>query len=246
MNKVSKQELFENTAIPKAVLTLSIPTVLSSLVMVLYNMADTYFVGMLNDPIQNAAVTFAAPVMLAFNAVNNLFGVGASSMMSRSIGSKDYDTVHRASAFGFWGAVSFGLLLSILVSVFLGPLLRLLGASGDNLSTTADYMFWTVCLGAVPSILNVVMAYLVRSEGATLHASIGTMSGCILNIILDPIFILVLGMGAAGAGLATFISNCIACLYFISDTVLLFTLLPQHSSGDFSNCVQVAYYCHKR
>ena len=163
-------------------------------------MADTYFVGMLNDPIQNAAVTFAAPVMLAFNAVNNLFGVGASSMMSRSIGSKDYDTVHRASAFGFWGAVSFGLLLSILVSVFLGPLLRLLGASGDNLSTTADYMFWTVCLGAVPSILNVVMAYLVRSEGATLHASIGTMSGCILNIILDPIFILVLGMGAAGAG----------------------------------------------
>ena len=214
MNKVSKQELFENTAIPKAVLTLSIPTVLSSLVMVLYNMADTYFVGMLNDPIQNAAVTFAAPVMLAFNAVNNLFGVGASSMMSRSIGSKDYDTVHRASAFGFWGAVSFGLLLSILVSVFLGPLLRLLGASGDNLSTTADYMFWTVCLGAVPSILNVVMAYLVRSEGATLHASIGTMSGCILNIILDPIFILSLGMGAAGAGLATFISNCIACLYF--------------------------------
>lgn len=238
MDKVSKQELFENTAIPKAVLTLSIPTVLSSLVTVLYNMADTYFVGMLNDPVQNAAVTFAAPVMLAFNAVNNLFGVGASSMMSRSIGSKDYDTVHRASAFGFWGAMSMGLLLSVLVSVFLGPLLRLLGASGDNLSTTADYMFWTVCLGAVPSILNVVMAYLVRSEGATLHASIGTMSGCILNIILDPIFILALDMGAAGAGLATFISNCVACLYF-------FVLLIVRRGNTFV-CIDPRKVCFKK
>ncbi|MDD7503679.1 MAG: MATE family efflux transporter, partial [Clostridium sp.] len=89
MAKSDKQQLFESASIPRAVLTLSIPTVLSSLVMVLYNMADTFFVGMLNDPIQNAAVTLAAPVMLAFNAVNNLFGVGSSSMMSRAIGSKD-------------------------------------------------------------------------------------------------------------------------------------------------------------
>ncbi len=85
--------LFEETPIPKAVATLAVPTILSSLVMVLYNLADTYFVGMLNDPVQNAAVTLAAPVLLAFNAVNNLFGVGSSSMMSRALGRKDYDTV---------------------------------------------------------------------------------------------------------------------------------------------------------
>ena len=80
--------------IPKAVSQLSVPTLLSSLVMVIYNLADTYFVGMQNNPIENAAVTLAAPVLLAFNAVNNLFGVGSSSMMSRALGRKDYDTVY--------------------------------------------------------------------------------------------------------------------------------------------------------
>ena len=82
MKDQDKLTLFEDTPIPKAVVALSVPTVLSSLVMILYNMADTYFVGMLNDPIQNAAVTLAGPVLLAFNAVNNLFGVGSSSTVS--------------------------------------------------------------------------------------------------------------------------------------------------------------------
>ena len=81
MEDTGKTALFEEMPVHKAVMTLSIPTVLSSLVMVIYNLADTYFVGMLNDPVQNAAVTLAAPVLLAFNAVNNLFGVGTSSMM---------------------------------------------------------------------------------------------------------------------------------------------------------------------
>ena len=102
--------LFEETPIPKAVATLAVPTILSSLVMVLYNLADTYFVGMLGDPIQNAAVTLAAPVMLAFNAVNNLFGVGSSSMMSRALGRRDYDTVAKSSTFGFWCAILLSLI----------------------------------------------------------------------------------------------------------------------------------------
>ena len=103
-----KVVLFEQTPIPKAVAQLAVPTVLSSLVMVLYNLADTFWVGMLNDPIQNAAVTLAAPVLLAFNAVNNLFGVGSSSMMSRALGRKDFDTVSRSSAFGFYCSVICG------------------------------------------------------------------------------------------------------------------------------------------
>ena len=94
--------IFESVPIPKAVALLCVPTIISSLVMVLYNLADTYFVGILNDPVQNAAVTLAGPVLLAFNAVNNLFGVGCSSMMSRALGRRDYDTVHRTSAFGFY------------------------------------------------------------------------------------------------------------------------------------------------
>ncbi len=213
--------LFEQVPVPKAVMKLAVPTILSSLVMVLYNLADTYFVGMLNDPIQNAAVTLAAPVLLAFNAINNLFGVGSSSMMSRALGRKDFDTVYASSAFGFYCSIFSGILFSLLCLAFWQPLLRLLGAAADTMEATAGYMQWTVLLGATPAILNVVMAYLVRAEGASLHASLGTMSGCLLNILLDPVFILPWGlnMGAAGAGCATFLSNCVACLYFF---VLLF------------------------
>lgn len=216
MEKTQNTQLFEQMPIPQAVMRLAVPTIISSLVMVIYNLADTYFVGMLNDPIQNAAVTLAAPVLLAFNAVNNLFGVGSSSMMSRALGRKDYDTVYRSSAFGFYCALMSGALFSLLVTVFHTPLLEILGADSQTTAATGAYMKWTVSFGAVPAILNVVMAYLVRAEGASLHASLGTMSGCLLNIVLDPIFILPwgLGMGAAGAGLATFLSNCVACVYF--------------------------------
>ena len=197
-NKVDKRtSLFENVPIPKAVAALCVPTIISSLVMVLYNLADTYFVGILNDPV-------------------HLFGVGSSSMMSRALGRKDYDTVHRSSAFGFYCALVCGVLFSLLCTIGKTPLLALLGADAVTVQATAAYMRWTVTFGAVPAILNVVLAYMVRAEGAAFHASIGTMSGCLLNIVLDPIFILPWGMnmGAAGAGLATFISNCVACIYF--------------------------------
>jgi putative MATE family efflux protein len=221
MEHTEKTALFESVPIPKAVMTLAVPTIISSLVMVLYNLADTYFVGILKDPVQNAAVTLAAPVLLAFNAVNNLFGVGSSSMMSRALGSKKYDTVYRSSAFGFYCALVCGILFSCLYTIFREPLLVLLGAGEETREATAQYLKWTVSCGAAPAILNVVLAYLVRAEGASLHASIGTMSGCLLNIVLDPFFILPWGlnMGAAGAGCATFLSNCAACLYFF---ILLF------------------------
>ena len=193
MEDGKKLYLFEEASIPKA-----------------------YFVGMLNNPVENAAVTLAAPVLLAFNAVNNLFGVGSSSMMSRALGSKDYEMVRRVSAFGFYCTVFCSLVFSLLCTVGKNPLLALLGTDAVTFAATGEYLKWTVCFGAVPAILNVVMAYMVRSEGCTLHASIGTMSGCFLNMLLDPFFILPWGldMGAAGAGLATFLSNCVACVYF--------------------------------
>lgn len=214
--KDPKIVLFEDASIPHAVAVLSIPTIISNLVSLMYNLADTFFVGLLNDPVQTAAVTLAAPVILAFNAVNNLFGVGSSSMMSRALGRKDFQTLRESSAFGFYGALLAGLLFSVLCFLFQNPLLRVLGADHQTFLATSRYMLWTVIIGATPSILNVVMAYLVRSEGATLHASIGTMSGCLLNIILDPLFILPSGLnlGAEGAALATLISNCAALSYF--------------------------------
>ncbi len=212
-----RMALFETERISTAILKLAIPTVLSSLVMTLYSLADTFFVGMLNDSIQNAAVTLSAPVLLAFNAVNNLFGVGGSSMMSRSLGRKDYQSAYKSSAFSFYSSIVAGLFFSSLAFFFNDQLLTVVGSDASTMDATRAYLKWTVVYGATPAILNVVMAYLVRAEGSAMHASIGTMTGCLLNIVLDPIFVLpqFIGMGAEGAGLATFISNCVAVCYFL-------------------------------
>ena len=211
-----KTALFETMPAWQAVLKVCIPTIAGTLVMVLYSLADTFFVGKVNDPIQNAAVTLAAPLLMAFNAVNNLFGVGTSSMMGRGLGRKDYDTVARSSSFGFYGAIISGILFAFVYTICSSFVLRILGTDSLTYVETRRYLLWTCSFGAVPAILNVVMSNLVRAEGSALNASIGAMSGCLLNIILDPFFILpqFLNMGAAGAGLATFISNCFACLYF--------------------------------
>lgn len=157
-------------------------------------------------------------------------------MMSRALGTKDHETVSRSSAFGFYSALVCGILFAFFCTVLKGPLLALLGTTPENAARTGSYLFWTVTCGAVPAILNVVMGYLVRSEGAALHASIGTMSGCLLNIVLDPVFILPWGlnMGAAGAGCATFISNCAACLYFF---VLLYI-----KRGSTFVCIHPKYF----
>ena len=152
-NMSSKVALFEETPIPKAVAQLSIPIVIGSLVMILYNLADTFFVGMLNNPIQNAGVTLASPVLLAFNAVTNLFGVGSSSLMSRSLGVKDYETAKKTSALAFWCAFIAAALFSIAYTIFKAPLLIMLGSTDTTMQATEDYMFWTVTCGDRKSVV---------------------------------------------------------------------------------------------
>lgn len=217
MTRTDKTHLFENKPIPAAVASLALPTIMSSLVMIIYNLADTYFIGMLDNPVQNAAVTLSAPVLLAFNAVNNLFGVGGSSMMSRALGRKDYQTVKESSAFSFYGALICSIFFSLLFLLFGKNILNILGADSETLDATMTYIKWTVVFGAVPAILQTTMAYIVRSEGYSALASVGTISGCLLNIILDPIFALPFGLGmeVEGVALATFISNCVSCTYFL-------------------------------
>lgn len=229
-----KTLLFEKMPIPKAVASLALPTVMSSLVMIIYNLADTYFIGMLDNPVQNAAVTISAPILLAFNAVNNLFGVGGSSMMSRALGRKDHDTVRKSSAFSFYGALISSVFFSLVFILFGKGILTVLGADGETLEATMTYVKWTVIFGAVPSILQTTMAYLVRSEGYSAFASIGTISGCLLNIILDPLLALPgigLGMEVEGVALATFISNCVSCTYFL---VLINFILKKKTSISIS------------
>ncbi len=217
MKNQDKTDLFENWPVPKAVANLAVPSVMATLVMVLYSIADTFFVGMLNNPVESAAVALAAPAILAFNAINNLFGVGTSSLISRLLGKRDYDNARRSSAFGFYSALFCSVLVSVFYTMFSNSVLSFLGADFITRESTERYLFWTVSLGSVPAIMNVVMSSMVRSEGCSMHASIGVISGCFLNIVLDPFFVLpqYLNMGASGAGCATFISNCVAMLYLM-------------------------------
>lgn len=214
---VSKEELFERMPVTKAIFTLTIPMIISSVVSIIYNLSDTFFVGKLNNPVENAAVTLVAPAMTLFYAITNLFGIGASSLMSRKLGLKEYDNVKKASATGIYFGLFFAVLLSLATLIFSSPILHLLGTSEETYSVTSRYLFWTVGMGSVPGIMNILFSFIIRSEGRAMQASIGAISGCLLNIILDPFFILPFGLnlGAAGAGLATFISNCFALLYFI-------------------------------
>ena len=220
---MDKEELFERMPVTKAIFKLTIPVIISSIISIVYNLSDTYFVGMINDPVQNAAVTLVGPAMVLFFAVTNLFGIGASSLMSRKLGEKNYDDVKKASATGLYLGLFCAIFITTVTLLFNPFVLKILGSSEITYEVTKDYLFWTVGLGAVPGIMNILFSFIIRAEGRAIQASVGAMSGCILNIILDPFFILPFGlnMGAAGAGLATFISNTFACVYYL---VLLFII----------------------
>ena len=209
--------IFETMSVPKAVASLAIPTIISQLVTIIYNLADTWYIGQTGDTNQVAAVTIAYPVFMTMTAIANLFGIGGGSLISRSLGAKDYDKAKCTSAFSFWAAIIVTLLISICAACTRAPLLTLLGADESTLAFCSDYVLWVVIIGGIPTVLNMLLAHLVRAVGASKQASIGMSLGGILNVILDPIFIFQwgFGMNVAGAALATCISNTVATCYFL-------------------------------
>ncbi|MCL1829789.1 MAG: MATE family efflux transporter [Oscillospiraceae bacterium] len=196
---------------------LAIPAVVSQIISLAYNMADTFFVGRLGDPDQVAAVSLAAPMMLSITAIANLLGIGAASLASRSLGAKDTETAKRATAFGFYAALAVAAALSIFSLLFKAFILDLLGAKGSMRPFNEDYLFWVFSAGAIPALLSMVLSHFIRADGAPRIASIGLSAGALINLVLDPIFIFEfgLGMGVAGAAVATFISNMITLVYFL-------------------------------
>ncbi len=210
-----KNVLFEKTPIRKAVLPLPIPTVISQLITVIYNMADTFYIGQLGDPEQVAAATVAMPLFMILTALANLFGIGGASLISRCLGAGETEKAKNTACFCIWSGAVITLFYGILVFVFRPFLLPLLGAGKATYEYTYNYVFWTVTLGAVPTVLNSELAHLIRAQGYSKQASLGVAGGGILNIILDPIFIFVFKLEIVGAAQATMISNCLATAYFI-------------------------------
>lgn len=209
------KEIFEQMPVPKAVAMLAIPTILSQIVTMIYNLADTFFVGQLGDPYMVAAVSLAFPLFYIITTIGNLFGIGGGSLISRMMGMGESGEIRRVSAFCFYGSIAASLLYSVLCGCFLVPLLIFLGASGQTFSFAARYVILVIVIGGPPTAVGLTLSNLLRSVGCSKQASFGMMFGGILNLVLDPIFIFALRLNVAGAAAATAVSNLISMIYFI-------------------------------
>lgn len=208
-------ELFEKTPVTKAVVSLVVPTVISQLITVLYNMADTFFIGQTGDPNQVAAANLCMPMFFFLTGIANLFGIGGSSLISRCLGVGNREKAKHASAFCIWTSVAVSLLYGFCIYLLCPAILPAFGVDAETYNFCRQYIFWTVAVGSIPTVLNAEFAHLIRSEGYSKQASFGMILGAVLNIILDPIFITPLKMQIAGAALATMLSNLVAAMYFI-------------------------------
>lgn len=210
-----RAKLFSEMPVRRAILTLAIPTVISQLITVVYNMADTFFIGQLGDPRQVAAATVAMPCFMFLTAFANLFGLGGSSLISRCLGSGNRERAMRCASFCIWTGAAAALVYGLLVMLAEPVLLPILGASQETWTYCEQYIFWTIGVGAVPTVMNAELAHLIRAEGYSKPAGFGVAFGGILNILLDPLFIFGFKMDIAGAAIATMLSNLIATGYFL-------------------------------
>ena len=230
-------DVFEKDPIPKAVFKLALPTVLSMIVAVFYNMVDTFFVGQTGDANQMAAVSVATPVFLFFMAAGNIFGMGGSSFLSRALGEKKYDKAKNISSFCLYAGIVVGVVGMILMLTFMRQILEAVGTSENTFRFAREYLSW-IAYGGVAIVVSTAFSNLVRGEGAAQSAMKGMMLGTVANIVLDPIFILnsflgipCLGMGVAGAAIATVLGNIVSIIVFFCHVLSknsVLTLSPKY------------------
>lgn len=209
------QDLFEKAPVPKAVATMAVPTIISMLVVVIYNMADTFFIGQTNDAMQVAAVSLATPVFMVFMALGNLFGIGGSSAISRALGEKKLKRARNLSSFCCYGSLGLGVLVAAVFIIGINQILNLIGASENTFGYAKDYLIY-ISFGGPFIMFGTAFGNILRGEGAAKESMIGNMIGTLTNIILDPIMILGLGWGVTGAAVATVIGNIAACLFYLA------------------------------
>lgn len=201
--------------VPQLICRLAVPCIISMLVTSFYNMADTFFVGMLDSNAATAAVGVVFSMMAAIQAIGFFFGHGSGNYISRELGKKNYDEASNMAATGFYSALAAGLLICILGQIFLEPLSYLLGSTDTILPYTKDYLR-IILLGAPWMTASLVLNNQLRYQGSAMYAMVGIVTGAALNIILDPILIFKCNMGVAGAGWATIISQFISfCLLYL-------------------------------
>jgi len=217
-NNISKQELFASVPVPRALLTMAVPTIISQMINLIYNMVDAFFIGRTGNSYMMAATSLTLTMVMMNVALANLFGIGGGSLVARLMGAGEQGDAKKVSAFSFYGAVSIAVCYSLLIGLFLDPVLRFLGASEATIDYARSYALIVTVAGSLPSILSTTLAHLLRNTGFSSQASLGLSLGGILNVALDPLFMFVLlprGQEVTGAALATTLSNVIACGYLL-------------------------------
>lgn len=208
------QKIFSEMPVKKAVFKMAVPSVVSSLVLVIYNMADTFFVGQTHNAFQVAAVSLTNPVFVMFMAFANLLGIGGSTAVSIFLGERKKIQAKRTASFCCYASIILGIVSGILIIIFMNPLLKVLGSSENTYQFSKDYLFY-IALGAPFIFFANTFGHTVRGEGAASASMIGGMIGTVVNIIFDPVFILIFNMGTAGAAIATVLGNIFGCVYYI-------------------------------
>ncbi len=229
----NKRAIFESYSPGKAILAQALPTIASQIISVLYAVADLFYVGQLGNPDLVAAVRFSFPPFLFLTALANLFGIGASSLIGRSLGAGKPERARAAAGFAFWTACAVAFAYAAAIWIFRERLLPFLGTTPQTYASTLVYLQYTVIAGALPLVVSNVLAHLLRAEGEAKTAGKGIALGGILNILLAPVLMFWCGMGLTGAALAVLVSSAASALFFIifllrkEDTV--FHLSPAHA-----------------
>lgn len=214
MKNQDSTELFRNMPVPKAVMKNALPAMAAMLMVLIYNLADTFFIGQTHDDLQVAAVSLATPVFLIFMAVGTVFGIGGTSVISRAMGQGRQDHAKKVCSFCMWGCVAVGAAMSAFFLLFMDEILGWIGATPDTWDYAKTYLTIVSCCGPFVLIGN-CYSNVIRAEGQSGKAMMGQLIGNLLNVVLDPLLILVFGWDIAGAAVATVIGNVVGAGYYI-------------------------------
>lgn len=207
-------ELFEKASVPKAVANFAIPAIISMMVVVIYNVADTFFIGQTGNEYQVAAVSLTTPIFMLFMATGTLLGIGGTSVISRALGEGRPEYAKKVSSFCFYLSIAIGCLMMLLFWAGMQHILAWIGTSADTIGYAREFLNW-IALGAPFIIVSQALSNIVRAEGKSREAMFGVVLSAVVNIILDPILIFGLDMGVAGAALATVTGSIFGTGYYV-------------------------------
>ena len=214
MKQKTDLSAFDSMPVNRAVIKNVIPSITSMLMVLVYNLADTFFIGLTKDDIQVAAVSLATHVFMIYMTFGTLFGIGGTSVISRAFGAGRDDYAKKVSSFCVWSSVIVGLVIPMLAIIFMDDLLPVIGASADTWTPTKEYLSIVLLCGPFMLVAQ-CFSNILRSEGQATKAMMGMLIGNITNVILDPIMILGFGWGIAGAAIATVIGCVVGAMYYI-------------------------------